>query len=920
MMKAKRRKVETERVSPERVMQCLDATEVGIVICQWAEDKPIISYSNESGGRYLHLHEEDEHLNSSSSTLPEEFLDALKNCHRNRSQQRSSFRTSIDGISFVIEACTEPAAQDLYITTMKSFRYNLLPTIGEPLEFWVQQCIKDIFDLSQTSCVIVDADEDVQDLKVAFCTDRWIDTFVPGKECDGKWVQRELGMEVNNIRMWFKEILKTMKLEDGQAIMENEVILPNGEKVWAQNRCRYLYSLDNKGNYHRVGPQETTSLKVHRFINISNDVTEKKRFEAMAHLTKQLIDANDIVMAVVEPLEDGHFKWHLMNKKAMETVAMMVGHTDTKFVETATSSKTAGLTLEHLKMYRDVIGKLKDSGKKQFTESISDPVAKREYLCTACEVGAELFGLILIDVTDIRETEKQVKEKETLIATQSKFLAIRTPLTGIIETLNHFLEKRLSEEDLDILNMGKGCSEQLLCVINDILDYSKIEYNEITLEIQSVLLQGVIEESLDIVTMQANKKHLPLICMTDFDVGTQIHADRGRLRQIMCNLLTNAIKFTEKGQVVLSGRIFDENTLEISVKDTGIGISESFKSRVFNPFEQSDSTITRRYGGTGLGLSICKKFCQSMGGDITVVSEEGKGATFIVRLPFSRVSPTEESAALTLMEEQLQSTCQTAGRIAIVVEPQPAQAEMLRKTLEGLRFTVRSFHHVDEIPATAAVDEVISVVILDTPLMKDRERVEGQFTTAKMILVEEFAPGLTVEGESKHHVLSKPLRRRQIVKMLHRLTVAKIQTPMKNQTQQTPNELKGLKVMVAEDNVTNQKVIQRILSRIGVKDPHIVDNGEQSVQASMITCYHLILMDCNMPVKSGVDATKDIRALQRKEGGRQSVIVALTADTSSANHQLCMDAGMNEVLTKPVRIEKLKQVILDVYNQIGLNK
>ncbi|PRP77092.1 signal transduction histidine kinase [Planoprotostelium fungivorum] len=390
-----------------------------------------------------------------------------------------------------------------------------------------------------------------------------------------------------------------------------------------------------------------------------------------------------------------------------------------------------------------------------------------------------------------------------------------------------------------------------------------------------------------------SEKVLPIVCFSEFPIQTQIQTDRGRLRQIICNLLSNAIKFTDAGQVVMNGKMTDGETLEISASDSGVGLSEEFKQRIFSLFQQSDSSITRKYGGTGLGLSICKRTCIAMGGDISVESIEGRGATFRLHVRASPCETSEEGNVLRIMVEQLLKM--SRKRIA-VIEGQRNQSDMLRTTLESLGMIVETFDDDRQIMPTA---QGCDLVIVDRSCLRD----------AIIIFSGNFAPGVERKEEQ---LLWKPFKRRQIVKLLHRNLVPQNHSSTLR-VEKKEEDLNGLKILVAEDNVTNQKVIHRILTKMGVRDIRFVDDGEKAAQSCKEDKYHLVLMDCNMP--GGIDATCDIVKLLETD---RPCVVGLTADVSAGNRRDCLDAGMSDILTKPVDRDHLRRIVMDAYHSLSI--
>ncbi|PRP80979.1 integral membrane sensor hybrid histidine kinase [Planoprotostelium fungivorum] len=666
-----------------------------------------------------------------------------------------------------------------------------------------------------------------------------------------------------------------------------------------------------------------------------NHGASTKRLEDMNALQKQVLDlTDDILMYVVEPTTDEHIRYHLLNRRAQETLSKVYNLTHDDLIG------DLGVDSQHVKMYRDLIVEAKNLMKGR--RALYDPYTLMWYICSVYELPNNRYAILCADVTEIKcendnlevvkhALEKEVIQRDAALIGQSRFLStmsheIRTPLSGIIETLCHFSEKSsLGESDQEILSIGRICSDQLLNVINDILDYSKIEANELVLEMKPLLVQGVLEESMDMVKLQGAKKGLDVICWPDIPTGFQIVADYGRLRQIMVNLLSNAIKFTERGEIEVHGCLHPSNSsIQISVRDTGIGISEAFKNTMFRPFVQSDSSITRRYGGTGLGLSISKRFVEAMGGCMWLESIEGRGTTFHLTLPCSVVTPEDsvvEARQISLMEEDITRFNAMRPTLVMIIDANVNQSMGLTRWLHRLGYRCVTYVSMDE--ALRDDKSLPEIIIVDQLTREgDIDHISENHPRASLLICESLNANPTATSQSVYAIIRKPYRKRNLLSVFFRqmrrqsIKPTEIVRPVVKVSQSVSPKLPTadehmvvhLKVMVAEDNVLNQKVIVRMLSRYSI-EPLVVDNGKKAVDAARCEEYDLILMDCNMPECGGIEATRLIRKLASPKGHRPT-IVALTADAMASNRQRCLDSGMDEVMLKPIRREELHHVLL----------
>jgi len=532
-----------------------------------------------------------------------------------------------------------------------------------------------------------------------------------------------------------------------------------------------------------------------------------------------------------------------------------------------------------------------------------------------------LATTLLISVFDARLAERTARLAAQSDRIKSEFLAnmsheIRTPMNAVIGMTSLLLDTPLDDRQRDFVETIRGSGDHLLTIINDILDYSKIESSKLDLENQPLNLRDCVEEALDLVAQKAGEQGIDLAYSFGAGVPEAVLGDAVRLRQVVLNLVSNAIKFTPKGEVVVTVDALDLDDgrveLHFAVRDTGIGIPADRLDRLFQVFSQVDASTTRLYGGSGLGLVISQRLVQLMGGCIEVRSEVGKGSTF----EFNLVS--QRAASPPRAREPLEPG-RLAGSQIFVVDDNATN----RKIMEGYAQSWGMKACVADGPGDALSrfrdggPYALAVLDYQMPGMDGvhlARELQKLATRPLPIVILSSAPGAKREAESLGieiaGYLMKPIKPSALYNTIVGLVdgSARIVTPRAGASLDPEmGSTHPLRILVAEDNPVNQKVAKATMERLGYRADYVAD-GREAVDAVERQDYDVVLMDVQMPEMDGMDATRAIKA--RIPAERRPRIVALTANATMDDRQACLNAGMDDYLSKPVTADKLMQALL----------
>ena len=655
------------------------------------------------------------------------------------------------------------------------------------------------------------------------------------------------------------------------------------------------------------------------------DITDRKRTEEDLH------ESEERNRNILDHIEDGYCEVDLRGNYVFVNDAYCRMFNRSKDEVRGVSYKQL-VGSEHVSMLREIYQNIYNTGipVRSLEYELRPGLSLEQSISLKRDAKGQPVGFVAV----IRDcTQRKLHEQELAKATQaaeaanrakSEFLAnmsheIRTPMNGIMGMTELALSTHLSEEQREFLTMVRSSAHDLLVIINDILDYSKIEAGKIVLDPVPFNLSELVGDSVKSLALSAHKKGLELVFHLDPEVPADVIGDPVRLRQVLVNLAGNAIKFTEKGEVVvnvyLTERAGNELTLHFTVRDTGIGIAPEKQVKIFQAFEQADSSTTRNYGGSGLGLAISKRIVQLMGGEIWLESVPGVGSSFHFTIGLT-LSAAPPEAVTPLSLEDLR------GLRVLIIDDNATNRRILLELLrhwnmlpEGAESGMAGLSKLEE---GSRFGEPFQLVMLDEQMpgmdgleVTEHIRANPELRGAMIMMLTSVDQTLSTarcREMGLESYLIKPIKPAELLKAI-RKTLANVKTETPRQSAIAGNEpaARSLRILVAEDNPVNQKLAMAMLQKMGHRVSLAV-NGVDAVAKWSKAEFDLILMDVQMPEMDGFEAARRIRH-QESPSRVRIPIIAMTARAMGGDRERCLEAGMDDYVSKPVNQRELQQTI-----------
>jgi PAS domain S-box-containing protein len=613
--------------------------------------------------------------------------------------------------------------------------------------------------------------------------------------------------------------------------------------------------------------------------------------------------------------------------KLQKIIRQGSGRFETRFQHHSGKTLDVEISMSYIEFNNERLLRLEGQSEELFLKT--DPLST---VASIAKTGESVFLCFIRDVTLRKQSEielRQAKEAaEAASRSKSDFLAtmsheIRTPMNGVLGMTELLKNTRLTSQQQHYVDMIYLSGESLLTVINDILDFSKIEAGKLVLEEIEFNLRNLIEEVISLFAASAHRKGLELIYHLPLTIPLQVQGDPSRLRQVFNNLLGNAIKFTDQGEILLRVNLLNDLSqqldLHFEVADTGIGINREAGERLFQPFSQADSSTTRRYGGTGLGLIISRRLVQMMGGEMGLTSKVGEGSTFWFNLTLKKSAIPYNG----FTDEEKTKIAQLRDLKILIVDDHAAYREVLYEQTHhwGLIVDIASdAEHALEMLQSAFVQQQSYHLVLIDAVMPDMDGItlvktiksKSDFVNLPLVMLASVYQPLDDHRviELLADYLYKPVSQSQLLDCLVRILIKgqrtiPLQTVNKPQKADIVTPLRW-KALLVEDNLVNQEVERSLLQKLGC-DVTLAEDGLEALAALQRQEYDIIFMDCYMPQMDGFEATRRIRS--QELASKRLPIIALTANAMQGDRERCLNAGMDDYISKPVRSDSFQRVL-----------